>query len=79
MGESVTLFDGTVMRFDGYREFAALQVSHDPAQLAGLVTAVLSLVGLLANLLLRPVALSRGGRPQPGEGARRRACRGRGA
>ena len=53
VGESATLDDGTVVRFDGYREFAALQVSHDPAQIAVLISSILMLAGLLANLLLR--------------------------
>ena len=53
VGESVTFDDGTIVRFDGYREFAALQVSHDPAQLAVLMSAILMLAGLLANLLVQ--------------------------
>ena len=53
VGQSATLDDGTTIRFDGYREFAALQVSHDPAQVWVLVTSIVMLVGLLANLLVR--------------------------
>lgn len=53
VGQTATLDDGTTIRFDGYREFAAMQVSHDPAQVAVLVSAILMLAGLLANLLLR--------------------------
>ena len=52
-GESVVLDDGTTVRFDGYREFAAMQVSHDPAQLAVLISAIVMLAGLLANFVLR--------------------------
>ena len=32
VGESTTLPDGTTVAFTGYREFAALQYSHDPGQ-----------------------------------------------
>lgn len=53
VGDSATLDDGTTIRFDGYREFAALQVSHDPAQIAVLISAIFIFVGLVANLLLR--------------------------
>ena len=53
LGASTTLDDGTVVRFDGFREFAALQVSHDPAQVWVLVSALVMLAGLMANLLVR--------------------------
>jgi cytochrome c biogenesis protein len=52
-GESMTLPDGTVVTFSGYREFAALQLSHDPGQLWVLGAAVAVLVGLLSMLLVR--------------------------
>jgi cytochrome c biogenesis protein len=52
-GESMTLPDGTVVTFSGYREFAALQLSHDPGQLWVLGAAVAVLVGLLGMLLVR--------------------------
>ena len=53
VGESLTLDDGTTVAFTGYREFAALQFSHDPGQLWVLGAAVLLLGGLLGLLLLR--------------------------
>ena len=53
LGGSTTLDDGTVIRFDGFREFAALQVSHDPAQIWVLISAIVMLAGLMANLLVR--------------------------
>ncbi|WP_409333181.1 cytochrome c biogenesis protein ResB [Trujillonella humicola] len=53
IGESATFEDGTVVRFDGYREFAALQVSHDPGQVGVLVSAITMLLGLMATLLVR--------------------------
>ena len=52
LGNSATFDDGTTVRFDGFREFAALQVSHDPGQLAVLASAITMLLGLLAMLLV---------------------------
>ncbi|SMO91009.1 ResB-like family protein, partial [Geodermatophilus aquaeductus] len=53
VGQSATFDDGTVVRFDGYREFAALQVSHDPGQVAVLISAITMLLGLMVTLLVR--------------------------
>ncbi|WP_409328683.1 cytochrome c biogenesis protein ResB [Trujillonella humicola] len=53
VGETLTLPDGTAITFTGYRQFAALQLSHDPGQVGVLVAAIAVLVGLLAMLLLR--------------------------
>ena len=53
IGESMTLPDGTTVAFTGYREFAALQVSHDPGQLWVLGSSISLLIGLLGMLLLR--------------------------
>jgi cytochrome c biogenesis protein len=53
IGQSTTLPDGTTVAFTGYREFAALQLSHDPGQLWVLGSAVSLLLGLLGMLLLR--------------------------
>ena len=52
-GESVTLDDGTVVRFDGANEFANLQVSHDPAQVWVLVAAVVTLIGLVGSVSVK--------------------------
>jgi cytochrome c biogenesis protein len=52
-GESVTLPDGTAVTFTGFREFAALQYSHDPGQTWVLAAAIAMLAGLLGMLLLR--------------------------
>jgi cytochrome c biogenesis protein len=52
-GESTTLPDGTTVAFTGYREFASLQLSHDPGQVWVLWSAVSLLTGLLGMLLLR--------------------------
>ncbi|AUM17820.1 MULTISPECIES: cytochrome c biogenesis protein ResB [Rhodococcus] len=52
-GESVTLADGTQIRFDGATDFVNLQVSHDPAQTWVLVSAVTMMAGLLVSLLIK--------------------------
>jgi cytochrome c biogenesis protein len=53
VGESTTLPDGTKVAFTGYKEFASLQLSHDPGQLWVLGSAISLLLGLLGMLLLR--------------------------
>ena len=53
IGESTTLPDGTVVAFTGYKEFAALQLSHDPGQVWVLGAAGAVLAGLLGMLLVR--------------------------
>ena len=53
VGESTTLDDGTVITFSGYKEFAALQLSHDPGQVWVLAAAIALLAGLLGMLLVR--------------------------
>jgi cytochrome c biogenesis protein len=53
VGESLSLPDGTTVAFTGYREFASLQLSHDPGQAWVLGAAIALLVGLLGMLLLR--------------------------
>jgi cytochrome c biogenesis protein len=53
VGESMTLEDGTTVAFTGYREFAALQYSHDPGQLWVLGASIALLTGLLGMLLVR--------------------------
>ncbi|MDF0531661.1 cytochrome c biogenesis protein ResB, partial [Tsukamurella sp. 8J] len=50
VGQSTTLPDGTKVAFDGVKQFAALQVSHDPTQDWVLVSAVAMLLGLLVSL-----------------------------
>ena len=52
-GEEVALDDGTVVRFDGVRDWVSLQVSHDPAQVWVLAFAVLVLIGLALSLGVR--------------------------
>uniref|UniRef100_UPI003D8DE662 cytochrome c biogenesis protein ResB n=1 Tax=Gordonia sp. B7-2 TaxID=3420932 RepID=UPI003D8DE662 len=52
-GQSTTLADGTVVRFDGYQRWVSVQVSHDPAQNWVLVSAIVMLGGLLVSLLIR--------------------------
>lgn len=52
-GEQIILDDGTVVRFDGLRDWVYLQVSHDPGQFAVLVFALLAMAGLAASLGIR--------------------------
>jgi cytochrome c biogenesis protein len=53
VGESLELPDGTTVAFTGYRQFAALQFSHDPGQVWVLGASIALFVGLLGMLLLR--------------------------
>lgn len=52
-GESVTLPDGTTVTFDTVIEWAAFQISHDPAQGWVLAFAISILGGLMTTLFLR--------------------------
>ena len=52
-GESATLPDGVVVRFDGVRPWVSLQVSKDPAQVWVLLFAVTMVAGLLGSLVVR--------------------------
>lgn len=52
-GQRATLSDGTSVRFDGAKEFVNLQVSHDPAQMWVLVSAIAMLAGLVVSLIIR--------------------------
>ena len=45
--------DGTVVRFDGAVPFVNLQVSHDPAQIWVLVSAMTMMAGLVVSLVVR--------------------------
>lgn len=51
-GETLELPDGTSITFTGFKEFAALQLHHDPAQLAVLIAALAMLAGLVTTLLV---------------------------
>jgi len=53
VGRSITLDDGTQIRFDGVERWVALQVSHDPTQVWVLGFAVAMLLGLAASLLVK--------------------------
>jgi cytochrome c biogenesis protein len=68
IGESTTLPDGTVVAFTGLKEFAALQLSHDPGQVWVLGSAVALLVGLLGMLLVRRERVFARVRPAPDGG-----------
>ncbi|MEJ7705356.1 MAG: cytochrome c biogenesis protein ResB [Geodermatophilaceae bacterium] len=53
VGQSLTLPDGTEIRFEGYKRWAALQLSHDPGQVTVLIASVVMLIGLLGSLVVR--------------------------
>ena len=53
VGESTRLDDGTSIRFDGAVPFINVQVSHDPAQVWVLVSALTMMAGLLVSLVIR--------------------------
>jgi cytochrome c biogenesis protein len=53
IGQSLVLPDGTQIRFDGYRQWANFQVSHDPTQSRLLIAAILMVLGLLGSLAVR--------------------------
>jgi cytochrome c biogenesis protein len=42
-----------VIRFDGYKRWVSMQVSHDPAQNWVLVSSVVMVVGLVVSMLVR--------------------------
>lgn len=52
-GQTHTIADGTVVRFDGYERFVSMQVSHGPAQNWVLLSATVMLSGLLVSLFIR--------------------------
>ena len=52
-GRSTRLDDGTTITFDGYREWATIQVNRDPGQLTVLGAAVAVVLGLLLSLAVR--------------------------
>ncbi len=52
-GQQTRLDDGTLVRFDGAVPFINVQVSHDPAQVWVLVSALTMMAGLLVSLIVR--------------------------
>jgi cytochrome c biogenesis protein len=52
-GETWTLDDGTQVTFDGVREWASMEVAHDPGQLWVLAGAIVMVLGLIASLTVR--------------------------
>jgi cytochrome c biogenesis protein len=53
LGETITLEDGTAIRFDGVQRWVNLQVSHDPTQKYVLGFAIAMLLGLACSLLVK--------------------------
>ena len=52
-GQSTRLSDGTVVTFDNAVPFINVQVSHDPAQIWVLISAMTMMAGLLVSLVVR--------------------------
>lgn len=52
-GKSTKLDDGTTITFEGYREWATIQVNRDPGQLSVLLAAAAVVLGLLLSLAVR--------------------------
>lgn len=52
-GESISLDDGTKVKFDGVVRWVSLQVSHDPTQVWVLASAILMILGLGASLTVK--------------------------
>ncbi len=52
-GQTITLDDGTKIRFDSVKQWVNLQVSHDPSQDAVLVAAIALLVGITLSLTIK--------------------------
>jgi cytochrome c biogenesis protein len=52
-GQSEKLAGGGTISFTGYRQWASLQVTHDPGQLPALISAAAALIGLLLSFLVR--------------------------
>ena len=53
MGDTMILADGTTVTFNAVKEWASLQVSHDPTQRELLLAASLMIAGLLGSLAVR--------------------------
>ena len=52
-GDTLRLTDGTRITFEGYRQWATIQVSHDPGQPVVLGAAVFVVLGILLSLSVR--------------------------
>ena len=53
VGDTATMDNGVTVTFDGYKQWVALQVSHDPTQSWLLLAAVAMVVGLIGSLAVR--------------------------
>jgi cytochrome c biogenesis protein len=53
VGQTVTLASGVSVTFDGYSQWAGLQVSHDPTQYYLLAAAACMVIGLIGSLSVR--------------------------
>ncbi len=53
VGQTATYANGVTVEFDGYKQWVALQVSHDPTQGWLLIAAVAMVAGLIGSLAVR--------------------------
>ena len=53
IGQTASLPGGVSVTFDGYKQWVALQVSHDPAQKYLLYAAAAMIMGLFASLIVK--------------------------
>ncbi len=53
VGQTATLPNGVTVTFDGWQQWAGLQVSHDPSQYYLLVAAAAMVLGLISSLFIR--------------------------
>jgi cytochrome c biogenesis protein len=53
IGQTVNLPNGVSVTFDGYSQWAGLQISHDPSQYYLLVAAAAMVIGLIGSLSIR--------------------------
>jgi cytochrome c biogenesis protein len=53
IGQTVTLAGGVTVTFDGFSQWAGLQISHDPSQYYLLIAAAAMVLGLIGSLSIR--------------------------
>lgn len=69
LGEAMTLPDGTKITFSGLKQWAAIQLSHDPGQVWVLVAALVAITGVTVSLRLRRRRFFLRARPRDDDGS----------
>ena len=74
VGQTQTFAGGVTVRFDGYKQWASMQVSHDPTQQYLAIAAAAMVCGLIGSLSVRRrrvwLRLVPGEKPGTGKGKR---------